>query len=124
MESYDSVKDEVSYRPLGGTIEFGERGQETVIRELREEIGAEVTNLRFLGVLENFFTLEGALGHEIVLAYEGDLVDKSFYERDAVPVEEDFGMTFTAFWKPLDMFREGTARLYPHGLLELLEAKD
>src|SRR5437773_12568037 len=36
----DAVKNVVGYRPLGGTIEFGERGHETVAREIREEIGA------------------------------------------------------------------------------------
>lgn len=35
------------YRPLGGTIEFGERSADTVVREFREELGAEVTVVRY-----------------------------------------------------------------------------
>ncbi len=121
-ELYDSSKDEIFYRPLGGTIEFGEPAREALKRELQEEIGAEVTNLRYLGVLENLFTHEGKLGHEIVLTYEGDFVDKSFYEADAVPAQEEDGVRFIARWKPLREFREGKAPLYPDGLLHLLSA--
>ena len=36
------MKGQIFYRPLGGVIEFGERGAETVARELKEEIGADV----------------------------------------------------------------------------------
>lgn len=119
-ELYDASKDEVFYRPLGGTIEFGELAREAVRRELQEEIGAEVTNLRYLGALENLFTDEGGFGHEIVLVYEGDFADKAFYEAETVPAQEEDGMKFTARWKPLQDFREGKAPLYPDGLLRLL----
>ena len=52
-EGYDPVKREVFYRPLGGGIEFGERSEETVRRELLEEIHAEVSDLHYLFTLEN-----------------------------------------------------------------------
>jgi NADH pyrophosphatase NudC (nudix superfamily) len=61
-------KNQTFYRLLGGTIEFGERGEETVRREFREEIAAELTEVRYLGMLENIYTYEGRGGHEIVLA--------------------------------------------------------
>ncbi len=121
-ELYDASKDEVFYRPLGGTIEFGEPAREAVKRELQEEIAAEVINLRYLGALENLFTHEGAFGHEIVLVYEGDFADKAFYEAETVPAQEEDGMTFTACWKPLQEFREGKAPLYPDGLLRLISS--
>jgi len=43
------------YRPLGGAIEFGERGEETVRREFCEEIAADLTDVRYLGTLENIY---------------------------------------------------------------------
>ncbi|HEU5438681.1 MAG TPA: NUDIX domain-containing protein, partial [Ktedonobacterales bacterium] len=65
QEGYDPSKDETFYRALGGTIEFGERSQQTVARELQEEIGAEVQDLEFLATIESVFTFDGLPGHEI-----------------------------------------------------------
>ena len=119
-EYFDSVKRETFYRPLGGAIEFGERGAETVTRELREELGAEVRNIGYLGTIENLFTHEGQPGHEIVLVYDGKLVDKSLYARGFLDGVEDGNAPFKAVWRTLAGFRETGDRLYPDGLLEML----
>ena len=118
-EGHDSKKGETFYRPLGGTIEFGERGEETVRREFREEIGAEVTDVRYLGMLENIFTYEGRGGHEIVLVYDGCLSDRSLYEKVIIQGDE-LGTPFKAVWKRLDEFGPGRPPVYPDGLLELI----
>jgi len=118
-EGYDSVKQQTFYRPLGGSIEFGERGEETIRRELEEELDAEVDNLKYLGMAENIFTYQGERGHEIVLIYDGKFADKSFYEREMLEGDE-FGLPFQAVWKRLDEFGPGKAPLYPEQLLELL----
>lgn len=73
------------YRPLGGGIEFGERAIDTLHRELREEIDAEIKNLRYLGTLENIFTtIDGERGHEIVLVFDGAFVDATLYECERI----------------------------------------
>src|SRR5215216_5710043 len=74
-EGYDPVKEEYFYRPLGGGIEFGENSAETIYREILEEINVEVDreSLQYLGALENIFNFNGAMGHEIVLIYDGRL---------------------------------------------------
>jgi len=118
-EYSDAVKGEVFYRPLGGTIEFGEYGHETVAREIGEELGSEVNNLRYICALENIFTYEGKRGHEIVLVYEGELVDKTMYVRTIIEGLED-KVPLKALWKPLSFFQDRCAPLYPEGLLELL----
>jgi 8-oxo-dGTP pyrophosphatase MutT (NUDIX family) len=121
-EHYDSAKREIFYRPLGGAIEFGERGRDCVIREIREEMGAEIKDLTYLGTIENVFVYDGKPGHEIVLLYQGKFVDPRFYERESVKCRENGG-EFLARWKPIADFESKRATLYPEGLLDFLEKK-
>ncbi len=118
-EGHDSKKGQTFYRPLGGTIEFGETGAEAVRREFREELGTELAGVRYLGTLENIFTYEGAAGHEIVLVYDGTLAETGLYKKEALQGDE-FGQKFKAVWKRLDEFGPGKPPVYPDGLLELL----
>jgi ADP-ribose pyrophosphatase YjhB (NUDIX family) len=120
---YDNVKQQRFYRPLGGEIEFGERAEEAARRELLEETGAEVTDLRLLLICENLFTFLGAQGHELVWTFEGRFADASMYQHDVVVCDEG-GANFEAHWMPLDVFLRHEAPLYPDGLLEALTQAD
>ena len=53
----DTVKGSAFARPLGGGIDFGETSQDAIVREIREELGAELTDARLLGIVENIFEL-------------------------------------------------------------------
>ena len=64
----DPSRDVIFYRPLGGGIEFGERSADAFVREMREELGAELTGVRYLGMIENIFTHAGKRGHEYASA--------------------------------------------------------
>ena len=122
FEGYDSLKKQTFYRPLGGGIEFGEHSEQTIHREIREEIDAEVTNLEYLGTLENVFVFNGIPGHEIVQVYDGVLKESGLYEQAVVEGKEaDIDESFKAVWKDLKEFEEGKSILYPTGLLELLD---
>ncbi len=117
------MKDQTFYRPLGGSIEFGESGIDAVRREFREEIGAELTNMRSLGFLESVFTYEGHPGHEIVLIYGADLVAHDLYEKEEMTGSEDGGGQFRVIWKPMSELGSNGDPLSPDGLAELLAAK-
>ncbi len=121
---YDSHKGETFYRPIGGRIEFGERGADTVTREVMEEIGAEVRDLVYLGALESVFTYEGASHHEIVLIYDGKFRDRAMYDEGFTVTGRDDGeVLYQADWRHLGCFRgEDAPPLYPAGLLALLDA--
>ena len=121
-EGYDPIKGETFYRPLGGGIEFGERSEETICRELMEEIGVELKQdtLKYLGAVENIFTFNGIPGHEIVLVYDGALEDSRLYDQAVIIGKEANGEEIRAMWKNLDEFGVGKFILYPDGLLEML----
>lgn len=121
-EGFDSVKGIFYYRPLGGGLEPGETSQAAAVREIQEEIGLEITNLRLLGVLENQFRLEGEPRHEIVFVYEGRFRDEQAEQRDEFTVEEDNGQRMRAVWRGLDSF-DAKHRLVPEGLRALLRRK-
>ena len=125
-EGYDPLKREQFYRPLGGGIEFGERGEETIQRELMEEIQAEAEDIRYLYTLENIFTFNGGRGHEIVMVYDGRLKDATLYAREVIEgteLDPFRNAPLKAVWKRLDEFGAGKDILYPHGLLENLTQK-
>ena len=117
---YDSVKQQRFYRPLGGEVEFGEHAEDAVHREILEELGSEIDDVRLLSVSENIFTFLGAEGHELVWIFEAHLKDESLYQRDVVMCDES-GSAFEAHWVALDAFARGEAPLYPDGLLAVLE---
>lgn len=119
---YDAVKREHYCRPLGGGIEFGERGAEAIVREIREELGAEVEDVGWLGTLENLFTCEGEAGHEIVLVFDAVFADRSLYGRAVLHGHEQGAAVeaFTAEWKSLDELAAGPGRLVPEGLAAFL----
>jgi 8-oxo-dGTP pyrophosphatase MutT (NUDIX family) len=122
LEGYDPSTGVTFYRPLGGGVEFGEYGDQTVARELREELGVELAHVRYLETLENVFTYDGKPGHEIIRLYTCDLADPGVYARGDMTGHEDDGTTFRAVWRSTAEFRAGGPPLYPDGLLNLLLA--
>lgn len=119
-EGYDSVKDEYYYRPIGGGIEYGEKSAEALIREVREEIETDIYNLKYLGTVENIFTYNGEVGHEIVQVYDAVFVDTSFYTEELFEGKENDGKIFKIMRLPISKFQNGELRLVPEGLLDLI----
>jgi len=53
----------------GGRVEPGERAEQTVVREMHEEVGADIDFGNLLWTVENFFSHEGQPHHEIGLYF-------------------------------------------------------
>jgi ADP-ribose pyrophosphatase YjhB (NUDIX family) len=122
FEGRDESRDLTFYRPLGGGVEFGEATDAALRREFHEEIDADLTDLRLLGVLENRFTFEGEPGHEVVFVYEARLADPALRDQEAFEIRLDDGSVDLGLWRRLDGFDMRSTPLYPDGLLELLRS--
>jgi 8-oxo-dGTP pyrophosphatase MutT (NUDIX family) len=117
------TKNETFFRLLGGTIEFGELGADAIRRELWEELGAEIEIKARVATLENVFTWEGNVCHEIALVYECTLKDTVFHSRGEWEAHEETPgrrITHKIAWKRIDAFGAGGDILYPEALATLL----
>ncbi|WP_232824201.1 DNA mismatch repair protein MutT [Paraliobacillus zengyii] len=101
-------------------MEYGETSSNELKREVLEEIGANITDVKFSGAIENIFTYNGDLGYEIVFVYDAEFVDKSFYEKPSFFGCEDNGVPFKVYWKPISDFKNEKILLVPEELLNLL----
>jgi ADP-ribose pyrophosphatase YjhB (NUDIX family) len=118
-QGYDKSKQQTYHRSLGGSVELGEPAAQAVVREIREELGATLADVRLLGVLENIFSIDGELGHEVDFIFEGRLE-----EGDVVPLEGgtylDVDVPMRVEWRPVED-AELSVPLYPEGVRLLMK---
>ena len=86
--------DETYYRPLGGSIELGEKSAHTVIREF----------------------------NEIIQLYSLRLLDTSLYKMEKVKIQDEQTVSY-AKWIPLTAFIQEKKVLYPDGILTYIKKK-
>jgi len=118
-DGYDPKKDEYFYRLLGGGIEFGETGEQALKREFQEELGTNLENVKYITILENIFTFNGKQGHEIVMVFTGDLVNKDLYQKDKIELM-DVKEKHMASWQKISDYKDKKIILYPNGILKYL----
>jgi ADP-ribose pyrophosphatase YjhB (NUDIX family) len=69
--------DDDGYSIPGGHVNFGEKSEEALIREFKEEVNADIKVDRLILVGENFFPWGKRLCHQISLYYTIALCDNS-----------------------------------------------
>ena len=119
LEEQHSKRDGYSYRPIGGTIEFGEKSDETLVREFSEELGVEVIVKKYISCIENIFKIDQGIGHEITQLYLVDLQNKDLYQKEKFTVTEGDKIT-CAKWISLEDVYSGEKVVYPDGLTDIL----
>lgn len=111
-------------RPLGGGIEFGEPWQSALIREFKEELNVDVEIQSVPLVMENIYTHEGEVGHEVLFICEVRFSAAIFENQSRIEFQEDSGTPCVARWfdlAELDL-PKGPA-LFPAGLKKALQRK-
>ena len=106
-------------RTLGGAIEFGERAEDAIRREIREELDADLRAPRLLGVLENIFEIAGQQRHEIIFVFDAEFADATLYDRGELPVNEAACIA-PARWVPIDELGDDGMPIYPKQLVTWL----
>ena len=118
IDDFDPTKQQRFWVPVGGRVEFGETSRQAIIREIREELDAEVLDLELLGVLENLFTFDGDEGHEIVFIYDARFAETAMYGAGSLKGMEG-DKQFEAHWIDANTPAHNQP-LYPDGLLNLI----
>jgi 8-oxo-dGTP pyrophosphatase MutT (NUDIX family) len=105
--------DEPFWTLPGGRAEMGETSEQTILRELREELSIEAEVVRLLWLVENFFDYDGLSYHELALYF---LIR---FPRDSKPLYQsafesmDGGTRLQFQWFPLDQHRLAKLPLSP-----------
>lgn len=102
-------------RPVGGGIEAGETPEGAARREILEEIGFPVADLRPLGVVDNSFVYGGKPGREITHLFEARWEDPALDARPEFPVAKK-SRPRIARWFPTAHLRDGRVPAVPAGL--------
>jgi undecaprenyl diphosphate synthase len=116
----DEVNNEEFYRPVGGGVDFQESSEDALSREIYEEIGEKVTNIRELGVLENVFNFRGVDQHQIYKGFFAEFENPEVYATEKIYGTELDGTKFTAEWMDLETLLDEKTVVYPRGLKEIL----
>lgn len=109
----------VYYRPIGGTIEFGESSCEALKREFFEELAMEIDIKHYVTCIENIFEINTVIGHEITQVYEAAFKDISLYQKENFRVVEGNQST-VAKWIFIKDLHEGRKLLFPEKLIDFL----
>lgn len=108
----DDANGEAFLRPFGGHVEFGETGEEAIRREIKEETGADITDVRLWEVKENLFTYHCEPAHEIIFFYEGKITDESVLSKQTFSFT-DGGRTIEAGWFSKEDVERENISIYP-----------
>ncbi|MBD2493797.1 NUDIX hydrolase [Nostoc sp. FACHB-280] len=119
-EGYDPAKHSTFYRALGGGVDFGETSYAALQREFQEEIQAELTNIHYLGCIENLFIYNNRQGHEIIQLYKCDFADSKFYQLESLIFSESGTHHHRALWVDIARFKSGELRLVPEEFFNYL----
>ena len=107
------------YALIGGRVEIGENSEDTIKREIKEELGKEIEITGYISTIENFFEIKGSKYHEIMFVYGIEFINEEDKKIDYV-MKNIEGKDYLQYeWIELDRIEEYT--LLPKVLKEVLK---
>jgi 8-oxo-dGTP pyrophosphatase MutT (NUDIX family) len=124
---FDHQKQTPFFRLIGGHVEMGETAADAVLREIKEELGINMTIAKPLGWLENIFTYNGGVGHELIALFEtrftspNDIQDAYHFTEHN---QDGTIRTYTAAWVNIAAARQSSTPIYPLLANSYIQEKD
>lgn len=113
--------DKDHYALPGGRIEVGENSEETVKREIFEEMGREIEIEGYVATIENFFVMEGKKYHELYFLYKGEFKNEEDRKIEYTLNNEEGNDYLHYEW--LDLSKIDEYNILPGCLKDILKMK-
>lgn len=95
-----------------------ERTKDTIKREIKEEIGLNLIDVKMLSVSENFFTFKDEDIHQYIFTYSGKLVDNRYENKEEFEsIEKDKNVIYR--WINIENIDD--YRIRPDNVKELIK---
>ncbi len=106
----------------GGRIEIGENSEETVKREIQEELGKQIGITGYVSTIENFFEMENKKYHEIFFLHRIEFANEEDKKID-YSMHNIEGKEYLQYeWLDLDKIEE--YNILPKCLKKILKSRD
>ena len=94
------------YALIGGRVDIGEDSEETLKREIMEEMGKEIEITGYISTIENFFQMNSKKYHEIMFVHKAEFkIEKDQKIEDTIKNIE--GKDYLVYdWIPLEKIDE------------------
>lgn len=107
------------YALIGGRVEIGESSEDTIKREIKEELGKDIKITEYISTIENFFEIKGSKYYEIMFVYGIEFINEEDKKIDYV-MRNIEGKDYLQYeWIELDRIEE--YKLLPKVLKEVLQ---
>lgn len=111
------------YALLGGRVKFGENSEDTIKREIKEELGKDIKITGYVSTIENFFEIKNRKYHEILFIHKAEFIndDDKKIEWTLKNIEGNTEKNIQYEWISLDNL--GSTCIKPVAIKQILENK-